>query len=116
MDRIAAAIIGVGASILWWVNPETSSWLPQCPLHAWTGLYCPGCGSTRALHQLLHGHLLAALRFNGMTILALPFLAVLMISGRWPQMRAAWLVVIVVIAFGIVRNVPWYPFTMLSPD
>ena len=28
----------------------------RCPIHALTGAYCPGCGGTRAIILLLHGH------------------------------------------------------------
>lgn len=113
MDRIAAAIIGLAVSTLWWVNPETASWLPQCPLHAWTGLYCPGCGSTRAVYQLIHGHFLAALRFNAMFVIALPIAALLIFRK---QMKAPWLWLTAIAVFGILRNLPWSPFTMLSPN
>src|SRR5437867_1628628 len=104
MNRIAAVGIGAALILLWFVNPETASWLPQCPLHAWTGWCCPGCGSTRALHQLLHGHLLAALQLNPL-ILALPLGAVR------TRLRAPWVwaLLTVVVAFGVVRNLPWYP-------
>ena len=33
-------------------SPRTK-WLPKCLFHEWTGLYCPGCGGTRALYALL---------------------------------------------------------------
>ena len=35
-----------------------------CPFYRLTGLYCPGCGSGRAVRALLHGHLLQALSYN----------------------------------------------------
>ncbi len=34
---------------------------------------CPGCGATRALSALLHGHLLDAFRLNALFVLLLPF-------------------------------------------
>lgn len=34
----------------------------QCPFYALTGLYCPGCGSGRAVYALLHGRLAASFR------------------------------------------------------
>lgn len=33
------------------------AWMQECQLHYWTGLYCPGCGATRAVTFLLHGNL-----------------------------------------------------------
>lgn len=36
----------------------------ECPFHVLTGLYCPGCGNSRALHALAEGHFAEALRYN----------------------------------------------------
>ena len=55
-----AAILTTAAVILFVFDPTRVGFLPPCPLHEFTGLWCPGCGSTRALHQLVHGHLALA--------------------------------------------------------
>jgi hypothetical protein len=108
-------------------DPATSGAFPPCPLRYLTGWYCPGCGSLRAFHQLLHGHLGAAWAMNPLTILLLPFLAYEMaallplgVSGRrLPRLflppaciRALG---VVIILFGIARNIPAYPFHLLAP-
>ena len=53
-----------------------------------TGLKCPGCGSQRMLHALLHGDIAAAWRFNALLFLLVPFLIVLGVASagrkRWP--------------------------------
>ena len=36
----------------------------ECPFHVLTGLYCPGCGNSRALHELAQLHIAEALRYN----------------------------------------------------
>lgn len=41
--------------------------LPQCPWHALTGFPCPGCGSTRAILDLLQGRFAAGFAFNPLT-------------------------------------------------
>ena len=38
--------------------------LPPCAWHAWTGLPCPGCGTTRAVVRLAAGDLRGALAMN----------------------------------------------------
>jgi hypothetical protein len=46
---------------------------PKCPIHEYLRIDCPGCGATRALAALLHGHLLDAVRLNALFVLLLPF-------------------------------------------
>lgn len=35
-----------------------------CMFHEVTGLYCPGCGGTRACMYLLHGNILRSLQYH----------------------------------------------------
>src|SRR5580693_9291812 len=49
------AAVAVGAVLLELFDPATSGIFPPCPFRYLTGWYCPGCGSLRAIHQLLHG-------------------------------------------------------------
>ena len=99
--------------------------LPPCPFHWLTGLYCPGCGATRALHALLHGNLQKALSMNPVFVLALPIVALLFaaqcmtlpsvflrVTRIFSDARPwAWLL----IGFAVLRNMPWYPFSLLAP-
>ncbi|MGA8200207.1 MAG: DUF2752 domain-containing protein, partial [Candidatus Sulfotelmatobacter sp.] len=73
--RIGMVAVAAAATVtLDFFDPATSGLFPPCPLHYLTGWYCPGCGSLRALHQLLHGNLSAAWALNPLTVLLLPFL------------------------------------------
>ena len=94
--------------------------------HKTTGLLCPGCGALRALHQLLHGHLAAAFRFNPVLIVSLPFWCwfgarlVRQQALRQPlslRVRAGWLwaVLAAVLVVSLLRNLPGAPFAMLRP-
>ena len=60
---ITAAGLLAGAA-LYLFNPAESRLFPPCPFHALTGWQCPGCGSLRAAHCLLHGEFIAAFRLN----------------------------------------------------
>lgn len=41
-----------------------TAWLRPCILHTLTGLYCPGCGGTRACISFLSGDLYASFRYH----------------------------------------------------
>jgi len=122
-----AILAGAVLFLLWWVDPRQVA-LPLCALHQMTGLHCPGCGATRATHELLHGHLLPALRDNALWVLSLPLVlyAVASETRRTVWGRALWgdparrprlfaLIVAVAVVFGVLRNVPCSPFDLLAP-
>ena len=71
---LVPAVFG-GLAVLYWFNPAQFGFYPRCALYEATGLLCPGCGSLRACHQLLHGHLAAAFQLNALFVLSLPFCA-----------------------------------------
>ncbi|MBC8061979.1 MAG: DUF2752 domain-containing protein [Clostridiaceae bacterium] len=109
-------------------NPVGNSIFPKCLILEYTGLYCPGCGSTRATYYLTHGNLLKAFGFNQLYIMLLPFMLYLYllnfgirINGKellpMPKfnLRFCMLIAIVFIVFCILRNIPTYPFNMLAP-
>jgi hypothetical protein len=111
----------VGASvvvILFQFNPATHGFYPRCLFHQLTGLNCPGCGGLRAVHQLLHGQLVAALRLNALVVLALPgllwwlayFLRLRNHQSAPPRCVAKrahfWLLLALLAGFAILRNVP----------
>jgi len=55
-------------------DPEKHLFFPQCPFLLTTGWECPGCGSQRAIHHLLHLHVGTAWRYNAFMVLALPYI------------------------------------------
>jgi len=108
-------------------DPSKNGFFPVCPLLALTGLACPGCGLTRSLHAFLHGDIVPALDFNlllplwififGAFFVSLALVAAgrrgLGASLARPGLMTTFLVVLV--TFGIVRNIPQWPFTILFP-
>jgi len=105
------------AVVVFAVDPARVGLFPPCPLHHYTGLWCPGCGTTRALHQLLHGNVATAFRFNPLAISLLPVIGYLFVRGEEDVLKPVWIWTLlgVVVAFGVLRNIPVYPFTLLAP-
>lgn len=42
----------------------------DCAFHSITGLYCPGCGGTRAIRELLRGNLRMSLQYHPLVLYA----------------------------------------------
>ena len=120
-------LVAGGLFLLYTRNPAVPGFFPPCPFLSLTGLYCPGCGALRTLHELMHFHFAQALRLNLLvTVAALPlgvYLTrwLLALSGlvrlqprRLPK-AAYYSVLLVLLAFWLLRNLPWYPFSLLAP-
>jgi hypothetical protein len=102
--------------------------LPRCMFNSLTGLYCPGCGSQRALSAMLHGDFADALHYNLLMMISLPFIiysAIIFIINTFRQKQIvqkffysagfAKIFFIAVIIFWVIRNIPFYPFNLLAP-
>ena len=101
---IVAAL--AGALLLFFFNPETTSFYPRCPFYVLTGLKCPGCGTLRGIHALLHFRIIDALRFNPLMVVSIPLIVVLLISPR--SCKSVWMsriVLFVVLVYWIMRNI-----------
>lgn len=116
---LAVAGIGVaGAALLRVRDPHVQGAYGLCPFHALTGWWCPACGGMRAINDLTHGDIGAALSSN----VFVPPLAViaLLLWVRWVQLRlrgsdlrplslsnrAVVGIVVVAIVFTVLRNTP----------
>ena len=93
--------------------------LTICPYRAMTGLWCPGCGLTRAARHLARGDVLQALSFNALTPLFVTAIALawwtwLSVAGgrgvprsiRRLSTRTAVATAALVLAFTVIRNLP----------
>lgn len=138
-SRLAVLATGAGLAAAGLVvavaDPSApGSKFPPCAFHLATGWWCPGCGLTRGTHHLLRGDLTAAIGSNLFT----PFVALAVIATwlawarrsfdrpptRWATAVIArrdewrwWTVglLVVIVAFAVVRNVPVAPFDALAP-
>ncbi len=127
---LAGAGVGVmsaGAAVVWYFEPAKSGLFPACALFTMTGFACPGCGLTRGFHALFHGDIAAALGYNALIPLFVAIFGFFYLSMLWLAVRGKgfpkWSVSLpvlygmlgVLLIFGVVRNLPFYPFTLLFP-
>lgn len=111
----AAALAAVLAlCVLYAFDPAATSWMPQCPSHWLTGYDCPGCGTLRAVHAILHGDIAAAWHYNAAVFFAVPLAIALAVAphtgprsclrrladSRWTP----WAVFAALVAWTLVRN------------
>ena len=130
--QLLILIIGVlffGITLLYFLkDPSSSSYFPKCPIYHFTGYYCTGCGSQRALHHLLHLDFLGILKYNALFIPAFMLmiyhfsikLLPIKYGKNYPDIiyhpKTPIIVFIVIILFTVFRNIPIYPFSLLAPS
>lgn len=122
---LPAALLGTaGIWMLRTFDPNVAgNPFPQCLIYNLTGLFCPGCGTTRALHALVHFDVAGAIGMNALTILGAPIGVLLALRGfeklpasfePWLKPLAnAWLWLGLVTGFTVLRNLPG--FEWLAP-
>lgn len=112
---ISVCLIAAGV-ILFVFDPGTTQWMPQCPSHYLTDYDCPGCGTLRGVHAILHGDIAAAWHFNAALFFAVPLIIALALAphtrvgsplrrladSRWTPLT----VLLLLIAWTILRNLP----------
>ena len=129
LPPLATAALGIGGlGLVFAADPATSNGYLRCPLHEMTGLWCPGCGVTRATHKAVHGDVIGALGTN----LFLPVFAVLAVAAwltwflptidrRPPAFvtrapASMWVVLGgSLLLFAVLRNLPYEPLRGLAP-
>ena len=70
----------IGCAVYFNFNPVESFFFPKCPFLMLTGLKCPGCGSQRAIHALLHFDIRSAFLHNALLIISIPYILLLLIA------------------------------------
>lgn len=98
------------------VDPGMSHVVPQCVFHRLTGLDCPGCGSQRMVHDLLHADFRRAWHHNAFLLCLTPVILIYIwlefFPGRANRLFRIFhssmmisLIGISIIAWGIIRNI-----------
>lgn len=112
---LSAAVAAAGTAYIVIKNPHVPGATFVCPIFALTGMYCPGCGGTRAVYELAHGDVLGALAMNPLVTLAIPVIALLwtrwLLRGQGARLRdwpfpvwLAYALPAVIVAFAVLRN------------
>lgn len=120
-----AVAAGAGCGLIALVDPGETRGYPVCPFRVLTGLWCPVCGSTRAVHALLHADLAAAASFNVLLLLAIPAIGYAWLAWASPRVGGPglprpglapgvwWGLLALALAYGVLRNLP--AFAVLAP-
>jgi len=129
LKNIGLFILGIGVAILFFfVNPSDVNFFPKCPLYVTTGIYCPGCGSQRATHQLLQFNLFGVLQQNVlyfMGIFVLGYHGIISAINIYFKKniynyiyhpKTPIIILVIIIIYWVLRNIPYYPFTTLAPN
>ena len=126
--KIGLLVVFAGLAVLFFVlDPAKHNIFPRCLFNSVTGYYCPGCGSQRAIHSLLHFDIAGVVSYNFLFIPA--FLLIIyhylhpvlnrIFGWKLPNIiyfkSTPWIIFGFVLAFWILRNLPFYPFSVLAP-
>ena len=110
---VALLVFGV---IYFAIDPSTSGLFPRCTFLSLTGYKCPGCGTQRAIHALLHGDVAGAFKYNALVLVAIPWIALCLYAEsrrlRNPRLYARlnaplliWLFLAMVLLWWLLRNI-----------
>ena len=113
---LVVAVLLVLGFIYYALDPTASAVFPRCTFLSLTGYKCPGCGSQRAIHALLHGDVVGAFRDNALLLVAIPWIALCLYAEgqriRNPRLYARlnaplliWLFLAILLLWWLLRNI-----------
>lgn len=123
---VVAVFLGMLSLYFFW-DPSHVAIFPKCPFHELTGIYCPGCGSQRAVHDIINGEVIDGFRHNYLIIMVIMILGyqgyVLFsqhilkktVENLLHKSKITNTILVLVIMFWILRNINIFPFTELAP-
>ena len=99
-------------------DPMAHDIFPKCPFLVLTGYQCAGCGSQRAIHELLNLNIIGAWQQNALLVISLPYIFLGFIYNLIPYPserilywrkilfgpRAIVVVMIIIVCFWVGRN------------
>jgi len=113
---LAIAALLVFGIIYYALDPSQSGMFPRCTFLTLTGYKCPGCGSQRAIHALLHGDVVGAFKYNALLLISIPWIALCLYAEtqriRNPRLytrinapQLMWFFLITVLLWWLLRNI-----------
>ena len=80
---VVVAAVAIALLLFYALVDVDSGLMPRCPIKELTGFDCPGCGSQRMIHALLHGDFAGAWRQNPFLIVMIPVMLAALVAELW---------------------------------
>ena len=113
---IVGILVLLLVSLYYFFNPTVSNFFPKCPFHTITGLYCPGCGSQRAIHDMMHLNIFEAINHNALMFFAFTFGIGLYLYSKKKfydliyHPKSPLIIFGIIFLFGVLRNLDKFHF------
>lgn len=113
---IVGILVLLLVSLYYFFNPTVSNFFPKCPFHTITGLYCPGCGSQRAIHDLMHLNIFEAINHNALMFFMFTFGIGLYLYSKKKfsdliyHPKSPLIIFGIIFLFGVLRNLDKFHF------
>jgi len=98
---------------VYFANPNNGPILP-CVFNKITGLYCPGCGMSRAVHSILKFQFYHALMYNALIFIIPPLFILYNLFVYKKHMELSEitlaLMILITLGYGLIRNIEFFSF------
>jgi len=113
---IVGILVLLLVSLYYFFNPTVSNFFPKCPFYIMTGLFCPGCGSQRAIHDMMHLNIFEAINHNALMFFTFTFGIGLYLYSKKKfsdliyHPKSPLIIFGIIFLFGVLRNLDRFHF------
>jgi hypothetical protein len=113
---IVGILVLLLVSLYYFFNPTVSNFFPKCPFYIMTGLFCPGCGSQRAIHDMMHLNIFEAINHNALMFFTFTFGIGLYLYSKKKfsdliyHPKSPLIIFGIIFLFGVLRNLDKFHF------
>ena len=113
---IVGILVLLLVSLYYFFNPTVSNFFPKCPFYIMTGLFCPGCGSQRAIHDMMHLNIFEAINHNSLMFFTFTFGIGLYLYSKKKfsdliyHPKSPLIIFGIIFLFGVLRNLDRFHF------